>query len=176
MSVMEQQEFSAGIRYATVTITDKKAFLSHVHAAADRHMTRIVCFDADRIAGRLHAEKALRFAHRAASGGTMIANSFEMEALLYAAGTRQCSVAVPFGIHAGENRLYVCCCPDVPAVWQDLASCMRFAEESLCELSPEKAARLRELFAISPEELAAAGEDRIQDLVLERVALLEVSK
>jgi len=174
---MEIQEFSAGIRYATATITDKKTFLSGVHAAADRHKTRIVCFDADKIAGRCHAEKALRLARRAESEGTMIANSFEMEALLYAGGTRQCSVAVPFGIHDGGNRLYVCCCPEVPAVWQDLASCMAFIPEPPQEISPEKAARLAALFAITPDEIAAAGgSERLTDLVLERVALLEVSK
>jgi Uncharacterized conserved protein len=172
-----QQEFSAGIRYATAAITDKKAFLSRVHAAADRHRTRIVCFDADKIAGRRHAEKALRLAYRAESEGTMIANSFEMEALLYAAGTRQCSLAVPFGIHENENRLYVCCCPDVPAAWQDLASCMAFVPEPPQQLSPEKAARLAGLFDITPDEIAAVGgAERLTDLVLERVALLEVSK
>ena len=174
---MEIQEFSAGIRYATAAITDKKAFLSRVHAATDRHRTRIVCFDADKIAGRRHAEKALVLAHRAESEGTMIANSFEMEALLYAAGTRQCSIAVPFGIHEGENRLYVCCCPDVPAAWQDLAACMAFVPEPPQDLSLEKAARLARLFDITPDEIAAAGgAERLTDLVLERVALLEVSK
>ena len=172
-----EKDFSAGIRYATVTIADKKAFLSGVHAIADRHRTRIVCFDADRIAGRCHAEKALMLARRAEAQGTMIANSFEMEALLYAAGTRQCSMAVPFGIHDGGNRLYVCCCPDVPAAWQDLASCMAFVPEPLQELSPEKAARLAALFDLTPDEIAAAGgAERLTDLVLERVALLEVSK
>ncbi|WP_292370333.1 KEOPS complex subunit Cgi121 [Methanoregula sp. UBA64] len=174
---MEKQEFSAGIRYATITITDKKEFLSGVHAVAGRHRTRIVCFDADRIAGRLHAEKALRLACRAEAEGTMIANSFEMEALLYAAGTRQCSMAVPFGIHEKENRLYVCCCPDVPAAWQDLAACMAFVPEPPQELSPEKAARLARLFDITPDEIAAAGgAGCLTDLVLERVALLDVSK
>ena len=174
---MENQEFSAGIRYATITIADKRAFLSGVHAVADRYRTRIVCFDADRIAGRRHAEKALRFARRAEREGTMIANSFEMEALLYAGGTRQCSLAVPFGIHENENRLYVCCCPEVPGAWQDLASCMAFVPEPPQELSPEKADRLARLFDITPDEIAAAGgPGRLPDLVLERVALLEVSK
>jgi DNA-binding transcriptional regulator YiaG len=41
-------------------------------------------------------------------------------------------------------------------------------------LSPQKIQRIRELFAISSEELAVVGTSRLTELVLERVALLEV--
>ena len=40
-----------------------------------------------------------------------ISNSFEMEALLFAAGSRQCLVAALFGIQEGENRIFVCSYP-----------------------------------------------------------------
>jgi len=174
---MEIQEFSAGIRYATVTIQDRKAFLAALHAISDRHGTHIVCFDADNLAGCQHAEKAIRFARRAIAKGTAISHSFEMEALLYAGGTRQCSAATRFGLHDGENRLYVCCCPDVPAAWQDLLACMEFVPEPAGGLTAEKAARLCALFGITPDEIAAVGGDgNLPELVLERVALLEVSK
>jgi tRNA threonylcarbamoyladenosine modification (KEOPS) complex Cgi121 subunit len=54
---------------------------------------------------------------------------------------------------------------------------MSFENEPGKESIPaEKAARLASLFGITPEELDAAGPDRLVDLVLERVALLEVSK
>jgi len=174
---MEIQEFSAGIRYATVTIQDRKAFLAALHAISDRHGTHIVCFDADNLAGCQHAEKAIRFARRAIAEGTAISHSFEMEALLYAGGTRQCSAATRFGLHDGENRLYVCCCPDVPAAWQDLLACMEFVPEPAGGLTAEKAARLCALFGITLDEIAAVGGDgNLPELVLERVALLEVSK
>ena len=174
---METQEFSAGIRYATATVSDRKAFLAALHAISDRYGTHIVCFDADNLAGRQHAEKAVRFARRAIAEGTAISHSFEMEALLYAGGTRQCSAATRFGLHDGENRLYVCCCPDVPAAWQELLACMKFAPEPAGGITAEKTARLSALFDITPEEIAAVGGDgRLEELVLERVALLEVSK
>jgi KEOPS complex subunit Cgi121 len=41
-------------------------------------------------------------------------------------------------------------------------------------MDTERRARLRELFSITNEEIAAVGESRFADLVLERVALLEV--
>jgi KEOPS complex subunit Cgi121 len=41
-------------------------------------------------------------------------------------------------------------------------------------ISKEKRLRLASLFAIPDDELAAAGESRFADLVIERVALLDV--
>jgi KEOPS complex subunit Cgi121 len=97
-----------------------------------------------------------------------------MEALLYASGSRQCSVASAFGVHAGNNRAYICCCPGGAAVWEALAPLVRFVDEDWDILTPERLAKLKELFAIPDEEIAAAGESRFTDLVLERIALLEV--
>jgi KEOPS complex subunit Cgi121 len=99
-----------------------------------------------------------------------------MEALLYAAGTRQCSIAVSFGLHEGKNNLYICCCPAPTGIWDELAGIFVFCDDPGDIITSEKAARLADLFGVSREELAATGENRIKDLVLERVALLNVSK
>jgi KEOPS complex subunit Cgi121 len=53
---------------------------------------------------------------------------------------------------------------------------MQFNSDPDENISPQKAARLAALFDITPEEIEATGQNRIRDLVLERVALLEVSK
>ncbi|HNX16823.1 MAG TPA: KEOPS complex subunit Cgi121 [Methanoregula sp.] len=173
---MEPEPLSCEIGYAVVTVSDHAAFLETLRAIAVRNNTRIVCFDAEKLAGRRHAETALRHAHRAFAEGTAISNSFEMEALLYAAGSRQCSVGVSFGLHDGENHLYVCCCPAPEGVWKDLAAHLQFGGEPCEIMSPQKATRLCALFDVTPDEIAAVGEDRIADLVLERVAMLEVNK
>ena len=174
---MSGQKEPCILRYAEAHIRDRAAFLATVREVADRTGSHIVCFDADSLAGRRHAEAALLHASRSFASGEAISNSFEMEALLYAAGSRQCSVAVTFGLHAGENRLYVCCCPAPEGIWKLLAGLLCFCDEPDTGISPAKASRLMELFGISPAELAASGgETRLQDLVLERVALLEVNK
>jgi KEOPS complex subunit Cgi121 len=173
---MEPALFSYETGYAEVTIRDRAALLGVLREIARSYAARIVCFDAEKLAGRAHAEAALRHAYRAFSQGSAISNSFEMEALLYAAGTRQCSVAVPFGLHEGKNYLYVCCCPAPEGIWKDLAMHMQFDRETDEIISHDKAARLMSLFNITPEEIATTGQDRIRDLVLERVALLDVSK
>lgn len=164
-----------GIRRAIFRVSGCARFLGELRAIGAARGTRIICFNADLMAGREHAEAAVLRALRAVEAGTAISASLEMEALLYASGNRQCSVAERFGLHEGENRAWVCLCPPVEAAFRDLAGILEFVEDNGEILTPEKQGRLMEAFGITPEELAAAGgPGRLRDLVLERVALLEV--
>jgi KEOPS complex subunit Cgi121 len=163
------------IHTAIIRVTGCARFLGQLRETAAARGTRIICFNADLMAGRAHVEAALVRALRAVRAGTAISSSLEMEALLYASGNRQCSIAERFGLHEGENRAYVCLCPPRPAACRDLSGLMEFVEEDWEILSGEKRERLKEAFGISREELSAAGgDDRLRELVLERVALLEV--
>jgi KEOPS complex subunit Cgi121 len=129
------------------------------------------------VAGRVHAATAVARAVRAFDEGILISNTLEMESLLYAAGSRQCTIAASFGIHKGENRVFICCFPAQEEIWAALEPLFRFVQENWDTIDPEKRARLMETFAISREEIVAAGGDgRIIDLVLERVALLQVMR
>ncbi|HOI58564.1 MULTISPECIES: KEOPS complex subunit Cgi121 [unclassified Methanoculleus] len=169
------REAACDIYQAVFAVDENVDFLKKVRKIADECRTHIILFDADRLAGRAHVEAALRHARRSWAGGEAIANSIEMEALLYAAGTRQCQVAASFGIHPGENRSYIAVCPPVPGVRDRLAGLVAFVDGDWGEaIDPAKRARLADLFEITPEEIAVVGEDRFRDLVLERVALLDV--
>lgn len=162
---------------ARCTITDRPGFLAALRAVSQAHSSRIVLFNADRIAGKRHAALAVSLAVRAFTEGVNISNTLEMEALLFAAGSRQCNVAAAFGVHDGENRLFVCCLPDSEGVRTELGGLIRFTEDGWDTIGPEKRAVLMRDFDISPAETAAAGGDsRIVDLVLERVALLQVMR
>jgi KEOPS complex subunit Cgi121 len=169
---MTRSEFE--IRTSIFRVSSCSRFLGEIRTIASAHATRIICFNADMMAGRAHAEAAMMRALRSVRAGTAISASLEMEALLYASGSRQCSTAERFGIHDGGNRAYVCLCPPVEAAFRDLSVLMEFVEEDWEILSEKKQERLREAFGITPAELQAAGHARFRDLVLERVALLEV--
>lgn len=171
---MTKGELPCEIYRARFTVDDNAAFLREIRTIADEFETHIILFDADRLAGRDHVEAALRHARRSWAGGDPIANSLEMEALLYAAGTRQCQVASSFGIHPGLNRSYLVVCPPVPGVRNRLTGLLRFVDDDWEEIDPAKRALLAELFAITPEEVAVVGEERFRELVVERVALLDV--
>ena len=172
MATLAGDEFE--IRAAVFRVSGCSRFLGRIREVAAARDTRIVCFNADMMAGRAHAAAALTRALRATRAGTAISDSLEMEALLYAAGNRQCSAAVRFGLHEGGNRAYVCTCPPSDAAFRDLSVFMEFVEENWDALDGEKRDRLMEAFGITGEELRAAGTGRLADLVLERVALLEV--
>jgi KEOPS complex subunit Cgi121 len=162
------------IRTSIFGVPSCSRFLGEIRTIASAHDTRIICFNADMMAGRAHVEAAMIRALRSMRAGTAISSSLEMEALLFAAGSRQCSLAERFGIREGENRAYVCLCPPDDAAFRDLSALMDFVDEDWEILSEEKQERLREAFGITPAELQAAGHARFRDLVLERVALLEV--
>jgi KEOPS complex subunit Cgi121 len=165
------------IRTARCTIRDPAAFLQDLRAIATGHDTHIICFNADMVAGRVHAASAVARAVRAFDEGVTISNTLEMESLLFAAGSRQCNIAASFGIHRGENRVYICCYPARGGIWAALEPLFCFVQENWDTIDPEKRGLLMETFAISPGEIAAAGgNERIVDLVLERVALLQVMR
>jgi KEOPS complex subunit Cgi121 len=62
----------------------------------------------------------------------------------------------------------------VPGVRDRLAGLVTFVGGDWESIDPAKRARLAELFGITPEEILVVGEARFRDLVLERVALLDV--
>jgi KEOPS complex subunit Cgi121 len=136
----------------------------------------IVCLDADRMAGRRHVESAVRHALRAWHEGTAIADSLEMEVLLYAGGTRQTSIGRNFGVRSGTRNLYVCFIPFSEEAITEIGQWVQYTKDNERDLEEEKIRRLTDLFGISWEECETVGKGRIQDLVIERVALLDVYK
>jgi len=165
------------IRAARCNISDPARFLKDLRAVATAYDTHVICFNADRIAGRIHAGVAIARAVRAFEEDRAVSNTLEMESLLFAAGSRQCNVALRFGIHAGENHLYVCCYPGREGIWTALDPLFTWVNESWDDIDSHKRDRLMQTFAITPEEIAAAGgEGRLVDLVLERVALLQINR
>jgi KEOPS complex subunit Cgi121 len=168
-------ESNCDIREAVIEIPALPAFLETIREISESTGTHIICFDADELAGKAHAAKAVRHALRAWQEGRAIANTLEMEALLYAAGTRQCRVATDLGLHAGTNRCYVCLCPPSEAAAAALGKVLTWTEEDWEEIGSEKERRLMERYDITPEEIEAAC-GRIRPLIMERVALLEVNR
>lgn len=163
------------IRQVRTNIRNLEVFLRRIREISTERNTCIIFFDACKMAGKAHVESSLMHAWRAWQGGTMISSRVEMEALLYASGSRQIMHASAFGVHPGENSVYLCLCPDVGEAWTDLrAFCSPADDEDWESLSQERIEHLCSTFSISPKELEVVGPDRIGELVLERVALLEV--
>ncbi|MBP2133260.1 tRNA threonylcarbamoyladenosine modification (KEOPS) complex Cgi121 subunit [Methanomicrobium sp. W14] len=101
-----------GIKAASAEIADVKNYLKELKKTEDKNNVHIICLDERYIAGIRHIKSAVFHAKRAWSRGEQISKSFEMEVLLYAAGTRQCSEAGSLGFKRGRNRLYICVAVD----------------------------------------------------------------
>lgn len=164
-----------GIYQVRVTIHDLDQFLQKIHIISTRGCCHVIFFNAMHMAGKAHAESALQHAFRALEQGSMISSRPEMEALLYAAGSRQIVHGMNFGLQRGENAAYLCICPHNSTVLNELmAFCSPAENEDWESIPPKKAEHLCTLFSITPQEVAVVGRERIRELVLERVALLDV--
>ncbi len=156
----------------TVTVSDVKETIAQVNAVAEKTDSTVVLFDAEKIAGFSHIESAVMHAKRSFAEGKQIARSLSMEILVYASGQRQCSLAAKFGLHAGENSVYVL------VLDGDEERAADFVREIVKECKPfsPNEERLKEEFEITDAEMESAGENKIEELVIERVALVDAWK
>jgi KEOPS complex subunit Cgi121 len=162
------------IHQVTMEVSDPGAFLETIRLSGERWCTHLIFFNADLMAGRLHALSAVFHAFRAEAEGCMISSRVEMEALLFASGSRQCQTGMRFGLRKGKNNAYLCICPPAAGAYEEILPLVTPSEEDWDTISPEKSEILAENFGITPAEIEAAGPGRMVELVLERVALLEV--
>ncbi len=178
--VLDQQDsvpvgdVACDVLAATCFIENRNTFLHKIRTIAESFDTHIICFNADMLAGKRHARTALHHAVRSFHNRSMVSNTLEMEALLFAAGSRQCSIASSFGVHDGDNSLLVCCYPTREGIWDALAPLLNITNRKEEIINHPKRTYLMELFGITEEENASCSGDHITELVLERIALLEV--
>ncbi len=134
----------------------------------------VVLMDADKVCGVDHLNSAVLHARRAFERQANVANTLGMEVILYASGERQISKAKKkMGLHQETERvaLVVLGPPDagIDAVLRRLE--LR-RDDALLECSLAKGLA----FGIGTAELGTVGEDHLTDLVLEKVAFVEVLK
>ncbi|MFT4963427.1 MAG: KEOPS complex subunit Cgi121 [Halobacteriales archaeon] len=166
------------------TIDDLDAVLDRLLEVGDDHACTIQAFDARYVAGRRHLERALELADRAIAREDAIADDRGVEILCYAAGRRQINRAMAMGVDEGKTPAVVLVSsrkaggegddgdlgdePAAAAAVRDLLE----PGDTLDEFDPDT---IREFFDIGDAEVAATDAE-LEDLVIERVALLTVEK
>ncbi|GFO97704.1 hypothetical protein ig2599ANME_1911 [groundwater metagenome] len=155
----------------TISIDNVEEFLHKLNKISKEKNIVLQALDADKIAGEEHIRFAVEKAINSFKTGTSIANDLSKEIMLYAAGTRQISRAVRLGIHEGENNIVL-----VAVGEAELSGFDEIEPESVLAYRESKKEALMKAFGITNEELEAVGEEKIPDLVLERVALVDVIK
>lgn len=156
----------------TIFIKDIEIFLIKIKEMRNGKDTVTLVLDADKLAGKEHLMFAVEKAIDSFKTGRNIANDLGKEIMLYAAGTRQINRAMKIGVHNGNNNIVlVVIGEDV-----DLSVFDEITPKDVLQYEGSKNRTLMDIFNITDEEIKAVGVKKIPELVLERVALVDVLK
>lgn len=154
-------------------IDDLETFVDDLATIGTAHDTVVQAFDARYVAGREHLQAAVRAASRARDHDDAIADDPALEVLLYAAGRRQIDRALEMGVAEGRQPVVIVVDGGDE---EDAAEAVAERLETGSTLGDTRdEAAIREFFDISEAELSATDAS-LQDLVIERIALLAVDK
>ncbi|MFB6235172.1 MAG: KEOPS complex subunit Cgi121 [Halopenitus sp.] len=161
-------------------VDDLDEFLATVDEIRSETGAVVQLFDARYVVSREHLTRAVALAERAAGRDETVARDRAVEVLLYAAGRRQIDRALEMGVSEGEvPAVAVAYAPasDADATTDVDAAADRVADlltpaETLDDLDR---GRVMDFFDVTEAELTATT-GTLTDVVLERVALLDVEK
>lgn len=154
-------------------IPDRVLLLSAMRDLQSSHGCIVQALDADKIAGERHIRFAAEKALAAFSEQRNIAKDAGMEIMRYASGERQIEKALFMRISDRTQRIVLVLAGSFgQSCWPDPSELSRIIELDGQGFSSCGRA-VKEAFSISCEELDAVGEERIEDLVIERVALAD---
>jgi KEOPS complex subunit Cgi121 len=166
-------------------IQDVDSFLKQVLSFAQKHHVVIQVFDANMVYGKNHLISAVEHAIRAMKRKTNATNSTNMEILLYASGERQIKTALPkMGVKKGESVIAFVFVDELYNIESvngkisdfeisDFISKLGLVMDDHVLEGDEKVLRN---FGVSDEELSTVMKAKYGDLILERVALVDIIK
>lgn len=163
-------------------IQDVEKTMGITEKFAEDHNVSIQLMDPEMIYGEKHIMSAVEHAVRAFKDKRNTSNSLAMEILLYASGKTQVKEAIKFmGLKKGGSALLVCVGKTslenakgpIPKNIEGLVAQLDLhVDNSLLE---GKKATLKK-FGITNAEIETVDKSMYQDLILERVALVDVMK
>jgi KEOPS complex subunit Cgi121 len=158
-------------------IEDHTEFIQAIKNLQARTGLVVQAVDADKMVSEKHLNFAAEKALLAFAEKRNIAKDLGVEILRYASGERQIERAMSMGASATTKRIALIMIKPkkLNQPWPDVAELSKLLEVDDKGISFNTAI-VRETFNISEEEILAAGEGRIPDLVLERVALVDTMK
>lgn len=168
---------------ASGMISDVDGFLRKLLEFATEEQLVIQVLNAEVIYGKEHLLSAAEHALRSFTQGTNATNSLALEILLYAAGERQITKAIKkMGIGAGRQKLaFILLDPTKQRKTRKVLDSS--FEKLLCmfHLTPddtvlEGTIDTLKRFGITDQERQTVPQDKYGDLILERVAMVDVYK
>jgi len=166
-------------------IQNVDGFLKQVLDFAQEHHVIIQVFDADMIYGKNHLISAIQHAVRAMKRKTNTTNSLGMEILLYASGERQLKLAIPkMGIKSGRGDIAFVFVDEITDIKEaDSETSGQLIDEMLKLLSLVRDDGVLEgnedtlrKFGINEKGLKTVTKAKYGDLILEKVAMVDIIK
>jgi KEOPS complex subunit Cgi121 len=128
--------------------------------------------DAEKVLGKEHIQSAIEHAIRAFDRQDNISANLAMEILIYTAGKPQIQTALDeIGIKAGCDKMVIIA--DDKIEINGLLDHLNLKRDD--DVLIFKESKLRE-FGVSESEITACDKNRIKDLILERIAMVDVRK
>jgi tRNA threonylcarbamoyladenosine modification (KEOPS) complex Cgi121 subunit len=159
-------------------IDNVDTFLTNLSNYALKNKVGIQVFDADMVYGTLHLRSAFEHAKRAIKQKSSTTNSLEMELLLYTSGERQLKLAIPkVGIKKGNVHiafLFFSKKSNIdPRVINKIISINKFHIDNSVLQGDIQTLRN---FGIRENEIKTVTKAKYEDLILEKVAMVDVIK
>ncbi len=159
-------------------ISDIENFLEKVDKYSKKNDVLIQVFDADLIFGKNHLISAYNHARRAFENSANTAKSIEMELLLYASGERQLKLAIPkMGVKKGNANIALVFIDDTDKGMDNKIN--EFVLELLLKKNDkvlEGSLNTLKKFGLNDSEIKTVAKDRYEDLILEKIAMVDIIK
>ena len=163
----------------SVFIADLPAFLQSLNSFSEKNNIKIQGFDARKIIDQDHLFFSIHRARQAFESGTNEAKDIGLEVMRFSSGQKQIGKSFSMGLIQGENRSYFILFGESSTDLDSIKNAFT-AEFCLSECSEltadEKRPFLMNQFGIADAELKAAGEHKFKDLILERIALVDLTR
>lgn len=161
----------------TLVIDELQKFLKPLSLLASENDVIVQGLNAGMIAGKAHIDHAISKAMNAIENGTNVAKDPGVEIMRYASGKRQIGEAFSIGLREGSMDAVFIILSDNKIKSDVIEQISSLVDASdVLDHSVSKNAALLSQFLITADEVEAVGEDRIPELVLERVALVDILK
>ncbi len=166
-------------------VPDVKVFIRDLQQLAEEYDVVIQGVNADMVYSKTHLLSAGLHALRAWETDTASTNSLEMEVLLYAAGERQIKLAIPkMGINSGAVHLAFVILDTKDTVTKKGKKHVSGFIDSLCsKFDLKKNDKLLEgtvdiltRFGITKTEMQTVPKAKYEQLILEKIALVDIIK
>lgn len=157
-------------------ISDVDNFLKKVINFSKENNLIIQVFNADLIYGKNHILSAFNHADRAMKTKTNTTNSLEMEILLYASGKRQLKHAIPkMGVKSGNTKIVVAIIGSKisnESIDKMLNILSLVRNDKVIQGNIDTLKK----FDIGQNEIKTVAENKYEDLILEKIALVDTVK